>query len=324
MPEVKAIEFHKIRDFGQTLTVTAEFLRKNFKSLFKSVLFISGPFVIIGSLLITQVFDNFFTLLTGQAAGITPDPSEFINIFGFMMGGLLVLFLGTTTIVASVYDYMVIYEQKGSNEIEVNEVWSKVKRSFWQVLGTIILYGLIILGAYLVLLIPIFILTAINPGLSFLGLIILAAGLAYLTTSSSLTFIIRSYEGVGFGTAFSRSFHLVKSNWWVTFGIVVIASLIRSTVSSVFIVPTYVSFFITMFDSTRTGTFQEPSLILQIINYITLMLYFIINTVLYALPLVVIAFQYFNLVEKKEAKGLMSKIDSFGTTETIEDEEEHY
>ena len=41
-------------------------------------------------------------------------------------------------------------------------------------------------------------------------------------------------------------------------------------------------------------------------------------------PIIGIAFQYFNLVERKESTGLMQKIDSFGTqTSTVEREEEN-
>ena len=45
---------------------------------------------------------------------------------------------------------------------------------------------------------------------------------------------------------------------------------------------------------------------------------------LFCIPLIAVAFQYFNLAELKESKGLMSKIDAFGTTSKEEDEEEHY
>jgi hypothetical protein len=46
---------------------------------------------------------------------------------------------------------------------------------------------------------------------------------------------------------------------------------------------------------------------------------------LYALPNVGIAFQYFNLVELREAKGLMEKINSMGQeSNTSNRPEEHF
>ena len=47
-----------------------------------------------------------------------------------------------------------------------------------------------------------------------------------------------------------------------------------------------------------------------LIAFVTL--YYIISIVLYMLPNISIAFQYFNLVEMKEARGLISQIDSIG------------
>jgi hypothetical protein len=51
---------------------------------------------------------------------------------------------------------------------------------------------------------------------------------------------------------------------------------------------------------------------------------YIVQMLLYTLPNLGIAFQYFNLVELKEAKGLMDKIDSMGSVASSEKGEEHY
>lgn len=45
---------------------------------------------------------------------------------------------------------------------------------------------------------------------------------------------------------------------------------------------------------------------------------------LYSLPNLGIAFQYFNLVELKEARGLMDKIESMGKETPLTKSEEHY
>lgn len=319
-----AIELHRVRDFGKKFNATIEFIKRNFKPLFKSMLYISGPFVIIGSLFITQVMNNIFTM--GFATGLTdqPDASEIATIGGLTLLGLILIILGAAAIVATVYDYMYIYDQKGSSEIEVGEVWNRVKKSIWKVLGTMILYFLLFLVCYVVLLIPVFAFGTASPALSFIGVILLFVGILYFIVGSSLVFIISSFEGVGFGTAIGRSFKLVKSNWWSTFGLILVAGFIRNVISSIFFIPWYASFIVGMLSSVESGQFQEPSLAMEIFNYVTLLMYMIVNTVLFCLPLIVIAFQYFSLVEKKEAKGLMHKIESFGITEITEDEEEHY
>ncbi|MEL7004538.1 MAG: hypothetical protein AAFN93_17660 [Bacteroidota bacterium] len=325
MLAAKHIELHRSRDFGRKLNATIEFIKQNFKYLFKSMLYIAGPFIILGSLFITQVFSNFMNLtMQASTRSTDPDLEELASLGGYIAIGAIFLLLGTATIISTVYEYMAIYEKKGDHRIEVSEVWAGVKKSFWSMLGTVILYSLILIGCYILLLIPLFVLAAMSPALIFVWFIIVIVVLTYVFTASSLVFIIKSYEKVGFGTAFNRSFQLIKENWWSTFGIIFLTGLIRGVISSIFFIPWYASFIISMIDVSRTGVLQEPSVTMQIFNYITLLLYFVANTLLYCIPLIAIAFQYFNLVETKESKNLMSKIDSFGTTVNEEDEEEHY
>jgi hypothetical protein len=54
-------------------------------------------------------------------------------------------------------------------------------------------------------------------------------------------------------------------------------------------------------------------------------LYYMAQMLLYALPNIGIAFQYFNLVELKEARGLMNQIKNLGQDNATESRpEEHY
>jgi hypothetical protein len=52
--------------------------------------------------------------------------------------------------------------------------------------------------------------------------------------------------------------------------------------------------------------------------------YYMLQTLLNTLPNVGIAFQYFNLVELKEAKGLMTDIDTIGKPQETNRPEEHF
>jgi hypothetical protein len=63
----------------------------------------------------------------------------------------------------------------------------------------------------------------------------------------------------------------------------------------------------------------------EMTTIIFFVLYYMIQMVLATLPNIGIAFQYFNLVELKEAKGLINKIDTLGETpaSTHESEEQY-
>ncbi len=68
----------------------------------------------------------------------------------------------------------------------------------------------------------------------------------------------------------------------------------------------------------------DPSTSFLIFNYISLAFYMLASYLFYVLPLLGAAFQYFNLAEKKEARGLMDRLESFGSSQNTPDEEEHY
>jgi hypothetical protein len=67
-----------------------------------------------------------------------------------------------------------------------------------------------------------------------------------------------------------------------------------------------------MMHTIKNSAFEEPSLLSELVNDVFFVLYFLVSFLLYVIPLVGISFQYFNLVELKESRGLMSKIDTIG------------
>jgi hypothetical protein len=218
--------------------------------------------------------------------------------------------------IATINSYVILYGEKQSNEIEVAEVWERVRASFWMYFSTMFLFMLLFIATYIVLLIPMTLLAAISPFLIFIGVLFLLCGLMYLAFSVSLTFFIRAYEKSGFFRAIFRSFKLVQDKWWSTFGLIMVLYLIMMTVSYLFIIPWYIYTGVTALHSTSTATFQEPSTAWQIVTILFFGLYYLVQMILAALPNIGIAFQYFNLVELKEAKGLLNRIDSLGQAAT--------
>jgi len=218
---------------------------------------------------------------------------------------------GVVTI-ATINNYLILYGEKKTNKIEVSEVWDRVRDTFWMYLGTTLLFALLAIGAYIILLIPIFILGDIAGPLVVFGVLFFIIALVYLSISVSLTFFIRGYERKGFFEAISRSYSLIQGKWWSTFGLLIILSMVVSTISYIFIIPWYVITVITALHNTGASNFQGPSTSFQLLTMICFTLYYLAQMILYALPNVGLAFQYFNLVELKESTGLLSKIDSLG------------
>lgn len=326
MENFQVIELQRQRDFSRKVNATFEFIKQNFKSLFKSILFIAGPPVLIGSLLVGSFIGQLFGV--SQMAGI--DPEGFQNTFssqGFwlklLMMFVFILISGVVTI-ATINNYILIYAEKRTNKIEVSEVWERVRDTFWMYLGSMVLFALLAVAAYVILLIPMFVLGAISPFLIFFGIIIMFCGILYLLVSVSLLFIVRAYEKTSFFEAMARSFKLVQNKWWSTFGIILILYLIMGVISYIPLIPFYVMLIASSLHNVSSNSFESPSTSMELWTTLFFAFYYLLQMLLNTLPNIGIAFQYFNLVELKEAKGLMNEIESFGKPQDTNRPEETF
>ncbi|MBL7861373.1 MAG: hypothetical protein JNJ65_09435 [Cyclobacteriaceae bacterium] len=330
MEEFKAIELQRARDFSQKMNATFEFIRQNFKSLGKSILFIAGPSVLVGSLLIGAFMGELMTLSTGLQSA-TGNPEAFGDYFlsvNFWLQFILMfvfLFISFIVTIATINCYLILYDEKKSNQIEVSEVWDRVRHAFWTYLGTTLLFFLVLILAYIILLIPVVVLGAISGFLVFVGVLLFVGGIVYLIFSASLTYFIQSYEKKNFLEAIVRSFRLVNNGkWWSTFGLIFVLQLIMGVSSYIFLIPYYIILFTSSMHSVSTGSPMEFSDSMKIWSMVFFTLYYMAQMLLYSLPNIGIAFQYFNLVELKEARGLMSQIETLGESKPDTRPEERY
>lgn len=319
----KAIRFRKVRRFGDKVNVTFEFIRQNFKSLFKSMIIIAGPFLVVGSLFLSQVFLEFFNFSSTFQQGIS-DFDLIMKIGGSILAFVLFTMLGGTAIISVIYNYMVLYEDKSTDKIEIHQVWKKVKKTFLPVLGTICLYGIVVILSYIFIILPFTLLLTAIPGLFLIAIIIFYAGFIYISITFMLILFIRIYENIGIGSAFKRAFYLIRGKWWSTFGLLLVMTIIHGFVAGIFMVPWYANFIIYILHNTNTDTLAEPYMAFSIVNHLTFLFYTLASYLLYCIPLIALAFQYFNLVEIKDATGLLEKIKTIGVEEKKEGEDEFY
>ena len=327
MTTFNVIEFHRTRDFSRKMNATFEFIKQNFKPLCKSVLLIAGPPILVASLIMGSFmtdFNGFNRDPSGQMEGMD---TFFTSPKFWLEVALMIIFYTIASVmnIATVNNYLLLYGEKRSNAIEVSEVWARVRATFWMYFRSMFFFMVLVLAAYIVLAIPVALLAVISPFLVVLGFIFFFCALIYLIFASSLTFIIRAYERNGFFEAVVRSFKLVKDKWWSTFGLVMILYFIMAIASYVFIMPWYVVSGVSMFHSLSTNTFEEPSTSWQLLTTVIFSMQYLVQMILAGLPNIGIAFQYFNLVEMKEAKGLMTQIETLGQqAPSAAAQEEHY
>jgi hypothetical protein len=327
MENFNAIEYHHTRDFSRKMNATFEFIRQNFKSLGKSILVIAGPPVLVASLIIATFIDEFFGLT--KAATMNSGDSEifetyFMSVtFWLQIALMFLLFLLSSIMsIATINNYIILYEEKGTNKIEVTDVWNRVRETFWMYFGTTLVFFLLAIAAYIVLVIPVAILATVSPALIFLGMMAMFCTVVYLIVSVSLTYIVRAYEKKGFFDAIGRSFKLVRDKWWSTFGLIFVLYIVMMTISYIFLIPWYVAMVTTALHSTSTEMLDQSTMTWSTIVLFTL--YYLAQMVLGALPNIGIAFQYFNLVEMKEAKGLLGKINTLGQSQPPSTSDDQY
>lgn len=328
MENFKAIEFHRTRDFSNKMNVTFEFIRQNFKGLGKSLLFIAGPPVIAASL-IGGTFITELQSIAGMARFGSADPNimgMFSNPIFWLELLLMMVFLVVSSVmaVATINNYILLYGEKKTNKIEFSEVWERVRDTFWMYFGTMFFFFLLLIIVYVVIVIFVVVLAKISTALLALACFAIFIFMFYAMFAASFTFIIRAYEKKGFFEAIGRSFMLVRGKWWSTFGLIVVLYIIGVVVSYAFSIPYYAITMMNALHNTSAETFEEPSSGMQYLTIGFFSLYYMVQILLSSLPNVGIAFQYFNLVERKEAPGLMSHIDNLGTEGPASSHEEQY
>lgn len=268
---MEKIEFRKVRDFGDLLNATFAFIRQNFKKLFLSMLFIAGPSI----------------FLTGIAGGFyQSNVFSFRRSFGSFIPSALIyylfIFISFQLILTVTYSYINLYLEKDQDEVDVNDVWESVKKNLLMILLTTIGISVIVAFATILLIIP--------------GI--------YLGIIFTIIYIVRIQEKLPFFESISRCRYLMSGNWWFTFALLLIFTVIQYFFTFLFLIPQYIAMFIGMLHM-QNGQISLNSTFMIISSIIASVSYFF-----YAIVLIGISLHYFSLVEKKEAIGLMEKLET--------------
>lgn len=296
------IEVRKVRDFGQTIDISIAFVQQNFKPLLRSIITIAlPPFIIFFTL---GYFLFFFVYISNIGNGSFSQDFSYLSLLS-----LLLIIIGNSTVVATIYQYLLLYiEVPDYKSINLGLLSKKVFKNLSLFIATTIqlalFIGLIIffLSFILITLIAIF-----PPVLSAIAMFGLFLFFTYFIFCLSIVYIIRAVEKNSFLAAVSRCFYLVKENWWKTF--------------SIFFISTFIYFSLIMllsllilFVGAVLGTLNWDETIIGSILVILQIIYSSIQITASMIIFLVIAFHYFSLVEEKEGVGLLAKIKHMGNT----------
>ena len=292
------MKLYQQRDFGDKINATFTFLRDHFLPLGKSLLYIAGPAV-----LLVGIFSGLSASNILFSEGEVSENEIFTTVGGSGIAGLLSL-LTVPLVIGTVYGYMSLYfEQDHFKEIQVSDVWEKVKEHYLSILLSSIVISVLTVIGFIFLIIPGFI----------------------LLTAFSFIFVLLVKERLSFGEAFSRCFKLVSDHYLSTLGLLLVMLILQSIVTSVFNLPLIIFTGAGAFLSS-SGDFdmENSSALVQALFIIFQVISTLGSQFMYAITLVAIAFQYGNLVEKKESAGLMEEVATIGQEKNHDTEDERY
>lgn len=302
----KPADFWQQRDFGKKISATFEFIGAHWRPLGKVLLYLAVPLAllqgILGAVMQSQVMGTIRQAMYGPEVGssvFSRQATMYSELFQspLYLLNFVISMAFHTVLILSVYGYLYycVYPTEAGGPVTVSEVWGLVKRRF---VGTFFsLIGITILIA--------------------LGFILLFIPGLYLGIVLSLFFAVKTLEDTGFVTTISRCLSLTSGKWWSTFGLLFIMLLI------VYFLFLGVGMFTALFGGLRSlllspGTGSSPFLMIisAFTSFITLLVY--------PLVLLAMAFQYFNLVERKEGVGLRLLVDKLGQPATLPEAQSSY
>jgi hypothetical protein len=306
------IEFHKVRGIAEIINTTFEFIKQNFKGLFKSVALISGPFILACAILYGYLMYAMVNVTTQYGGQRLSNPFASLGSELLLVGlGVLIAFF---LFYAVVYEYINIYVNQDLGTIQISDVLKAIRKDFWLMIRTML--GLILiffitmlifgLGAIVAVAVGGAISLLTGPVVIFIFIIASYGFLFYLLIPYALIFNIRIYERRRFFNAVSQCHTLIAGNRLKTMGVIFLSLLLQVMISFVLSIPNYIIQYINVQSSYQLD--------FKWLGILTGSLVLIAGFVIGTISIIAINLQYFNLLERKQSTSLLYKIEGIGST----------
>ncbi|MBR8536550.1 hypothetical protein KDU71_13330 [Carboxylicivirga sediminis] len=283
-------KFAQRRDFSSVINAAFEFFKQEGKLFMKTMLTYTGiPVIVMIASLVYMVMQ----LVNGQFSAITnsPDPMSILTFFIPLFIFIVLAIVVQIVIMAASYGYMKVYHEKGKGNFSPSDVGQQIVRNFFPIIGYTFVISLLIMAGFIFFIIP--------------GI--------YFAIILSLIFPIMFVEDGGLSKNFNRCFQVIKNHWWLTFAVLIVASLIVGIVGSIISVPLqfYLQFKIPTI--AQSGDWSQVNIPFVVISYVLLI---ILGIYLRAFVYIVTGIQYFSLNENDGSSTIMDRINQIGEDST--------
>jgi len=318
--ENQKIQFRKVRDFGQKFNATFEFLRQEFKPLMNALLYIAGPFIVLGGIMGAYYQKNSISMMN-----LSLDSEEFFADDFWISAVVMIAFsfLAYIFIFATLNEYIKIYNQKNTS-VQAQEVWSSVKSNLGDYFLSAIGLSFILLGIGIVM--GLIAAGIIASNILFLNILLILGifiGTFFMMVAFYISYIAFNTEKLGLFSSLGRTISILKGNWFSTLGLFIVSWLMSSLLNIIFSLPNLILTSLSVFHAATADEGVQLSLGQEIIYGFTAFIASSGGFFISIIIMLIMIFQYYNLVEQSDATGLMGRINAIGTGGN-EDDEEHY
>jgi hypothetical protein len=268
-------EFPKKREIPEIIAESLKFIGSESGPLLKYTLIYTLPFIVVLAALQLVLSSEVYAI---QETIRTVEPSEMLGQLGGMYKKYFLILLFNIFVqslfMAVIYTYIHAYLDRGKGNFTSSEITSAFFTNAYISIGTSLVVGIISMIGFIFCIIP--------------GILVL--------NSLSLAVFIAVYEKKGIGYSITRSWNLVKVQWWGTLLLNLIGIIITTVVTMALAAPA-------SFGQESKIIFETGESFSQAASdwrvWVTL-ISSVIGSVLSVISFVFLAFQYFNLKEREK------------------------
>lgn len=274
---MEKIKLYETRDFSSNFDTTLNFIKQNYGAILKPLLIVI-PLILISVLLMPDHSDIEYDFRDPWSAYGQIFTFKFFLANLFVWLSLFVVMLYTTC-------YMAVYAKSPDGIVKSSDVWPKVFGAILPVFAASILYSILVIIGSIFCLIP--------------GIIV----------AVYLYFYMYAYivEETGVVESLQRSYELVKGNWWVTLGYLIVFGIISFILSLIFAIPTLLV--------TLGAYMQIDFLTSDVFVYITNLIAHLGDILVYPVTYIAGGVMYFSYRNQLEGIDMESDIDNIGNSQ---------
>lgn len=273
---------YRRRDQTQLLNATVRFFGEHYGPLLLNLVVYVGPVKLLetaaGKVYTQQAGSATYEWLRTHPTAPFTEWTLFTRTLSpsFFTTQLLGLF-ATLMIGLVVYAYVLTYEENPDATIDGGQIWERIEGSLFLAIGLWFLMATLLIG---------------------LALLIVPA--LYLLVPFSTALIVHLREGLTVSGTLRRSFDLYRGQWWAGLGLLVLLLFMQVVVG--------LSLGATIGLLWRRLPLLSGALVRGLLEVLLLAA----QSALTAVTFLALAFQYYNLLERKEGIGLLREVNTLG------------